>query len=105
MLYAGSVRAQAPGRFPPDSLINVKVIPKNMPVMQVVGMMRNFAGALGVCGCRSSRPTLCVTAGSARKSSAAADAANRTADCRDIFVLAPIRFYGAGLQACLRARV
>src|SRR5258705_5608166 len=42
------VAAQAPGRFPPDSLVNVKVIPKNTPVMQVVGMMRNFAGALGV---------------------------------------------------------
>ena len=40
--------AQAPGHWPPDSLINVKVIPKNTPVMQVVGMMRNFAGALGV---------------------------------------------------------
>src|SRR5881392_3179699 len=40
--------AQAPGHFPPDSLINVKVIPKTTPVMQVVGMMRKFAGALGV---------------------------------------------------------
>jgi hypothetical protein len=39
---------QAPGHFPPDSLINVKVIPRNTPVMQVVGIMRNFAGALGV---------------------------------------------------------
>src|SRR5213596_1590175 len=39
---------QAPGHFPPASLINVKVIPKTTPVMQVVGMMRNFAGALGV---------------------------------------------------------
>jgi len=39
---------QAPGHFPPDSLINVKVIPKSTPVMQVVAMMRNFAGALGV---------------------------------------------------------
>jgi len=37
-----------PASFPPDSLVNVKVIPKNTPVMQVVGMMRNFAGALGV---------------------------------------------------------
>src|SRR6266513_5281187 len=45
---AGPVLAQAPGKFPPDSLINVKVIPKNTPVMQVVGMMRNFTGALGV---------------------------------------------------------
>src|SRR5258707_9006929 len=39
---------QAPGHFPPDSLINVKVIPKTTPVIQVVGMMRNFTGALGV---------------------------------------------------------
>src|SRR5216117_2828553 len=44
----GAVAAQAPGHFPPDSLINVKIIPKNTPVMQVVGIMRNFAGALGV---------------------------------------------------------
>ena len=44
---SGSAAAQA-GKFPPDSLINVKVIPKNTPVMQVVGMMRNFTGALGV---------------------------------------------------------
>src|SRR5260221_11921707 len=43
-----ALRAQAPGKFPPDSLVNVKVIQKNTPVMQVVGMMRNFAGALGV---------------------------------------------------------
>lgn len=40
--------AQAPGRFPPDSLINVKVIPDTTPVIQVVGMMRNFSFALGV---------------------------------------------------------
>ncbi|MFN2572586.1 MAG: c-type cytochrome [Gemmatimonadales bacterium] len=39
---------QASGHFPPDSLTNVKVIPKNTPVIQVIGMMRNFAGALGV---------------------------------------------------------
>ncbi|HEV8510017.1 MAG TPA: c-type cytochrome [Gemmatimonadales bacterium] len=45
---SASLRAQAPGHWPPDSLIHVKVIPKNTPVMQVVGMMRNFAGALGV---------------------------------------------------------
>ncbi len=44
----GALAAQAPGHFPPDSLINVKIIPKNTPVMQVVGIMRNFAGALGV---------------------------------------------------------
>jgi Photosynthetic reaction centre cytochrome C subunit len=44
----GRLAAQAPGHFPPDSLVNVKVIPKNTPVIQVIGMMRNFAGALGV---------------------------------------------------------
>ena len=48
VLVSGALPAQAPGHFPPDSLINVKVIPRNTPVMQVVGMMRNFAGALGV---------------------------------------------------------
>ena len=47
LLCASSLAAQA-GRFPPDSLINVKVIPKNTPPMQVIGMMRNFAGSLGV---------------------------------------------------------
>ena len=45
---SAALSAQAPGHFPPDSLINVKVIPKGTPVMQVVGMMRNFTGALGV---------------------------------------------------------
>lgn len=34
--------------WPPDSLTNVKVIPKNTPVMQVVGTMRNITSALGV---------------------------------------------------------
>src|SRR5213592_3565460 len=48
LCVSGPLAAQAPSHFPPDSLINVKVIPKNTPVMQVVGMMRNFAGALGV---------------------------------------------------------
>jgi hypothetical protein len=48
LCLASAAAAQAPGHWPPDSLINVKVIPKNTPVMQVVGMMRNFAGGLGV---------------------------------------------------------
>ena len=43
-----NVGAQAPGKWPPDSLINTKVIPKNTPPIQVVGTMRNFAGDLGV---------------------------------------------------------
>jgi hypothetical protein len=45
---AGALHAQAPGKWPPDSLINTKVIPRNTPVIQVVGMMRDFAGGLGV---------------------------------------------------------
>lgn len=45
---APRLSAQAPGHWPPDSLINTKVIPHNTPVMQVVGTMRNFAFALGV---------------------------------------------------------
>lgn len=40
--------AQTPAKFPPDSLVNVKVFPKNTPVIQVLGAMRNFAGDLGV---------------------------------------------------------
>lgn len=40
--------AQAAGRWPPDSLRNVQVIPRTTPVIQVIGMMRNFAGDLGV---------------------------------------------------------
>lgn len=44
----GALAAQAPGKWPPDSLINVKVIPKNTPVAQVVGQMRNITQGLGV---------------------------------------------------------
>jgi hypothetical protein len=40
--------AQAPGRWPPDSLVNTRVIPRNTPVIQVVGMMRNITLDLGV---------------------------------------------------------
>ena len=47
-LPGGSLLAQAAGKWPPDSLVNTKVIPHNTPVMQVVGQMRNFAGDLGV---------------------------------------------------------
>ena len=42
-----AAHAQAPGKWPPDSLINTKVIPKTTPPIQVVGTMRNFAGDLG----------------------------------------------------------
>lgn len=42
------VAGQEPGKWPPDSLVNVKVFPKSTPVMQVVGQMRNITGDLGV---------------------------------------------------------
>jgi photosynthetic reaction center cytochrome c subunit len=48
LALASTLAAQAPGHWPPDSLINTKVIPHDTPVMQVVGTMRDFAGALGV---------------------------------------------------------
>lgn len=46
-LLAASAFAQA-GKFPPDSLVNVKVFPKSTPVIQLIGTMRNFTADLGV---------------------------------------------------------
>ena len=40
--------AQAPGKWPPDSLLNLQVLPKNASPTQVWGNMRNIAGGLGV---------------------------------------------------------
>ena len=40
--------ASAQGKFPPDSLKNLKVFPKNTPVRALLDTMRTFAGALGV---------------------------------------------------------
>jgi hypothetical protein len=40
--------AQAPGKWPPDSLVNVSFFAKNTPVTQVWGVMRNISAALGV---------------------------------------------------------
>ncbi|MBW8771219.1 MAG: c-type cytochrome [Gemmatimonadetes bacterium] len=49
--FAQPAAAQAPGKFPPDSLVNTKVFPHNTPVTEVLGAMRNFTTALGVrCG-------------------------------------------------------
>ncbi len=47
-LAASHLCAQAPAKFPPDSLVNTKVIPKSTPVVQVIGTMRNFTSDLGV---------------------------------------------------------
>lgn len=35
-------------KWPPDSLVNVKVLPRTIPVMNLVGVMRDFTSALGV---------------------------------------------------------
>lgn len=43
-----SLLAQAPGKWPPDSLINTRVISHSTPVIQVIGQMRTITGALGV---------------------------------------------------------
>lgn len=48
LVLPAPVRAQGPGRFPPDSLVNTQVIPKGTPVPQVIGTMRNISMALGV---------------------------------------------------------
>jgi hypothetical protein len=48
LAFTGTLQAQAPGKFPPDSLLNTQVIPRNTPVVQVVGRMRDITGALGV---------------------------------------------------------
>jgi tetratricopeptide (TPR) repeat protein len=46
ILAAAPLRAQ--GRFPPDSLVNLKFFPKNTPVRQLIDTMRFFTFALGV---------------------------------------------------------
>jgi len=48
LLLPGVLPAQVAGKFPPDSLINTRVIPHETPVIEVIGTMRNFAGDLGV---------------------------------------------------------
>jgi hypothetical protein len=48
VLVASALPAQGPTRFPPDSLVNTHVIAHNTPVMQVIGVMRNFTFNLGV---------------------------------------------------------
>ncbi|HXV86680.1 MAG TPA: c-type cytochrome, partial [Gemmatimonadales bacterium] len=48
LAHSAPLFAQVAGKFPPDSLVNVKVIPRNTPVIQVVGQMRNITSSLGV---------------------------------------------------------
>jgi hypothetical protein len=46
LVWASTARAQ--GKFPPDSLRNLKVLPASTSPREIVGIMRGFAGALGV---------------------------------------------------------
>ncbi len=48
MFFPLVLAAQGSSRFPPDSLINTRIIPRGTPVTRVIGMMRDFAGDLGV---------------------------------------------------------
>jgi hypothetical protein len=47
-LFTSLLPAQPPGRWPPDSLVNTRVIPRTTPVSQVIGQMRNITAGLGV---------------------------------------------------------
>jgi hypothetical protein len=48
LLAPAALPSQAPGRFPPDSLINVQVFPRTAPVADVVAAMRTATISLGV---------------------------------------------------------
>ena len=48
VLVASRTHAQAPGKWPPDSVVNLQVLAKTTPPVQVWGMMRNVASGLGV---------------------------------------------------------
>lgn len=48
LVISSTASAQTVRRFPPDSLINTRVIPRNTPPTRVIGQMRDFTFALGV---------------------------------------------------------
>jgi hypothetical protein len=45
---SSAAEAQAPGKWPPDSLINTRIISRNTPPIQVWGQMRTISFSLGV---------------------------------------------------------
>ena len=47
-LFGTRLPGQSSGKWPPDSLVNVTVLPRTIPVMNLVGVMRDFTSALGV---------------------------------------------------------
>jgi hypothetical protein len=48
LALGSGLAAQTPRKFPPDSLVNVRVLPGETPVTQLIGTMRNFTSYLGV---------------------------------------------------------
>jgi tetratricopeptide (TPR) repeat protein len=48
VMVAAIAASPAAAQFPPDSARNLKVLPADMPVRQVIGVMRGFAIGLGV---------------------------------------------------------
>lgn len=47
-LAPAPLAAQVQGKFPPDSFINLKVLPQDIPQRQLIDLMRGFTGALDV---------------------------------------------------------
>ena len=47
-LVLAAAPANAQGRFPPDSLANLKFFPQNTPVLELINRMKSFTSALGV---------------------------------------------------------
>lgn len=48
LLTLAAAPARAQGKFPPDSLVNLKFFPATMPVRDLISQMRFFTSALGV---------------------------------------------------------
>jgi len=48
LTLSGALHAQPPGKWPPDSVVNLQVIAKTTSPVQVWGMMRTIAAGLGV---------------------------------------------------------
>ncbi len=48
VVLPAALPAQAQNRFPPDSVVNLKVLPANTPPREVVNLMRGLTLALGV---------------------------------------------------------
>jgi tetratricopeptide (TPR) repeat protein len=47
-IVAAPLSAQVQGKFPPDSFVNLKVLPRDIPQRQLIDLMRGFTAALGI---------------------------------------------------------